>query len=255
MPIKNHTILTLLLITGNALAYNMNHGPFEDGADVDYLPLTELPPEQVLTNAEGKTIGVTFKPVDNKVTLHVAHSGKAFLADVTEGGKLILPPTKFSNFDFVYRYVLEACTADFNLDGKADFAIYAYSGGCGLASGYCDIAFILSAGEKYTLTSISTLWPDKSNFIMLNKRPYFIHTTFDGVEECNDGKEHNFWIYNLLEFDKDKIKLANQAHPDFPKTIFFTFKPNHSETTIITEQQKAQILQRSLESIFWKEQE
>ncbi len=187
----------------------VDNGPFAKGADIDYLPIAELSAVQTHSNAVGQTVGLTFKPADGKVTLHVTHSGKAFLADLTEGGKPLLPPTKFSSFDFVFRYVLEAYTADSNLDGRADFAIYAYSGGCGLASGYCDIAFVLSAGEKYT----------------------------------------------LLEFDQDKIKLANQAHPDFPKTVFYTLRPNHSETTIITEQQKAQMLQRSLESIFWKEQE
>lgn len=98
-------------------------------------------------------------------------------------------------------------------------------------------------------------FPNESDFIIVDKKPYFIHTSFLGVDECEDGKNHNFWIYNLLGFGKDEVNVNNGAHSAFPKTIWYTFKPNHTETTIIKDEQKAQLRKESLTCIYWKKED
>ena len=102
------------------------------------------------------------------------------------------------------------------------------------------------------MTTVTTLFPDESDFIMVNRKPYFIHTSFFGVDECNDQKHHNFWVYNLLSLGKKGVEVSNGAHSAFPKTIWYTFKANHTETNIISNEQKDALLKQSLTAIYWK---
>ena len=176
-----------------------------------------------------------------------------WFAELTVRGITALPSTPFSNFSTLAG--VSAFSSDLNQDGVEDFFITSFSGGCGLASGYCNVAFILSAGDIYTLTTIETLFPDESNFILINKKPTFVHTSFHSVAQCTDGKAHNFWVYNLLSFDKNEIKVNNSIHPAFPKTIWYTFKPNHAETTILTDEQKLELREASLQGIYWKKKD
>ena len=94
-----------------------------------------------------------------------------------------------------------------------------------------------------------------SKYILVNKRPYFIHTSFRGVGECKDGKSHNFWTYNLLTYGKDGVKVDNSPLSAFPKTIWYTFKPNHTETVIITDEQKAYLRKQSLDDVYWRKED
>lgn len=250
---KKYIILILATFASSVLAYNGNHGPFPDDTKVERATLTELSRVSASTNTISNPRYTFPIPEQKESRLNVVRKPDAWFAEVVVGGKTVMQPTSFSPYGTVGG--LTAYSADLNQDQVADFVIYSFSGGCGLACGYCNVAFILSSGTNYTLTTVTTLFPDESDFIIVDRRPYFIHTSFLGVDECKDGKNHNFWTYNLLAFGKDGVKVSNTVHAAFPKTIWYTFKPNHTETSIITDEQKATLRKESLTCIYWKKED
>jgi len=252
MSRPNLMILTALLLTGSSIAYayNKDHGPFPPEAKIEQIKLTELKAEPQ-DESKGKAVDQWrfLLPGDNGTQLLVSHEAGLFLAELTKGQTVLLKKTAFSDFDvFVGPTVY---TGDLNQDGVTDFVIYSYSGGCGLASGCCSVCFVLSAGKDYRVTSVTTFWPDESNFVILNGKPCFVLTAFERLEKCRQGKSHTFWVYNLLGFKGDGMKVDNGIHPDFPKIIWYTDKPNHAETTIITDDQKKLLRESSLKNLFW----
>jgi hypothetical protein len=249
---KKYIVIAVTAIATTVLGYNTNHGPFPDDAKVERVNLVELkysPGEADLSHPK-----YTFPiPNQKESKLDLVRKSDAWFAELTVNGKTVLQPTAYSPYGTVGGMM--AYTADLNQDRADDYVIYSYSGGCGLACGHCNVAFILSSGTNYTLTTVTTLFPDESDFIIVDKKPYFIHTSFLGVDECNDGRNHNFWIYNLLAFGKSEVSVASTAHTAFPKTIWYTFKPNHTETTIITNEQTTTLQKQSLTCIYWKEED
>ena len=251
---KNKQIFACIAIaalTSSALAHNNDHGPFSEEATIKYVTLTELTPQSADTQSNATDHFTFVIPDDAQSQLSVVwEEDTGWYAGLSFENKTVLTNTLFSDFGCVAG--IAAYTADLNQDGKADFIITSFSGGCGLASGYCNVAFLLSGSNQYTLTTLSTLNPDPTDFILIDQKPVFIHTSFHYVTACNDEKPHNFWVYNLLTFEKDTIKVSNTLHQSFPKTIWYTFKPNHTETSIITDDQKQQLLKASLQDIYWE---
>jgi hypothetical protein len=229
-------------------AYPERHGPFSDNAEIERIALTRLIRVSENPNLDGPEPEAVFEHPDHrKMQLDVYRSEEGRSARLVVNGETVLPLSHISNTLFYAGLTAEA--ADLNRDGRVDFIIYANYGSCGLAAGYCDAAFILSSGEKYILSSVLTLFPNEADFVILNNEPCFIHTSLLGVERCKDGKTHNFWIYNLLVFGKDGLKVDNSVHDAFPKTIWFSYRPNHAETTLISELQKKDLLKHSLNDL------
>jgi hypothetical protein len=248
---KKYILIAFAALASSVLAYNSKHGPFPDDAEVSRIKLSELSCEPDAKSATNGIPRYIFQaPGPKGIRLSFVRKSEAWFAELIVKGKTVMQPCAFSNYGTVGGMM--AYSADLNQDGADDFVIYSYSGGCGLACGHCNVAFILSSGKDYTLTTVTTLFPDKSDFILLNGKPYFIHTSFLGVAECKDGKGHNFWIYNLLAFGKNGVQVDNGVRADFPKPIWYTFKPNHTETTIITNEQKVTLQRQSLTCIYWK---
>lgn len=243
-------IILLALIAGNALAYNENHGPFPDDAEIEKVKLTQLSRKTVSTNETANTQFVFSIPEQQGPQVSVELKENVWFTEILIAGETVMNPEAFSPNPTTYG--MTAYTADLNKDQRPDFIVYSFSGGNGLASGSCNVAFLLSSEKTYTLSTVTTLFPDESDFVVINKKPYFIHTALLGVNPCNDGKNHNFWIYNLLTFDKDKVRAANRAHIAFPKTIWYSFDPNHSETVMITDSQKTELQKKALTQIYWK---
>ena len=245
-------IMAMLCVASGAMGYNSEHGPFADNVKFKQITLTPLSREPKVENISETCSNFVFAVggVDAR-SVFVNQRDNSFLVSVTVAGRQVLPPSEFSDFGF-FELGLEAFSDDLNQDGVVDFIVYSSSGGCGLAGGYCNIAFILSANDKYTITTVTTLFPDKSDFVIINKKPCFIHTAFAYVDQCNDGKNHNFWIYQLLAFGKDGVTIDNSIHDGFPKTVYYTFKPNHAETTIITTEQKATLWKQATSEVYWK---
>jgi hypothetical protein len=232
-------IIGSVLITGRLSAYNLSHGPFPDEDGVKKIRIVEM----AKTNEHLDTGKVMFSrftvPNEPATQLMVFSKDEVLEIELVNGSNTLFPRTSFSHFSF--EAGISAESADLNGDGKRDFLTYSYSGGCGLAAGYCDIAFLLSGRDGYRLTTVTTLWPNPGNFLVLGGKPCFIHTYFSGVEECKDGKSHNFWTYNILVIDGATMRLGNSLVPGFPKTVFYSFKPNHKETTLLTAKQKSEL--------------
>ncbi|WP_269524438.1 hypothetical protein [Coraliomargarita parva] len=226
-----------------------HHGPFAVDAQVSRVHLRQLEPASDEADASHPQYLFTV-PGQTDRSLLLIRRGEGWTVELTVNGETALKPTLFSSYGTVG--VITARTADLNKDGVEDYVIESYSGGCGLASGHCNVGFVLSSGEAYELTTVTTLFPDEGDFVLLGGEPYFIHTTLLGVEACEDGRGHNFWVYNLFGFENGSIQVANTADPAFPKTVWYSFRPNHSETTLLTDAQKAILWQQSLSAVYWK---
>jgi hypothetical protein len=150
-------------------------------------------------------------------------------------------------------------SAELNGDGREDFVIRYLLGGCGTIFTFsCNVIFVLSDGDDYTVTPTTGLWSGLNYFVDIkgDGRCRFIHTRFingRGVKG-RDGKSHNYWVYNILEFKGGNVVVNNRLSPHFPRLIWYTFKPNHQPTIQLNEDQK-QILWKQYENpIFYKPQ-
>jgi len=146
--------------------------------------------------------------------------------------------------------------ADLNNDGIVDFVAEVWCMGCGLAAVRCHVVFFLSGPNGYRVTTIATATSDsvadRLFCIGADKHVDFLQTsTIWGVGR--DKKEHMFWVHQLLAIQGNTL-IVSGRDKRFPIWVWYTFKPNHDETTLLNSRQKTILLQDALkkESIFWK---
>ncbi len=244
MRINKIIALIFVFLTSNAFAYNEDYGPFPNNYKVDRIAITKLECQYYASDSEqGKAMFIFTSSKHDGTKLTVYCESNAYFVELSSGARILLKKTRFSQY---LSGGMTAYIADLNQDNIPDYIIFAY----GPATGHCIGAFVLSSGDKYKLTTITALFPREDNFVYINKKPCFIHTSLCGVCHCKDNNGHNFWVYNLLMFDKDEMVINNSIHPEFPKTIWYSFKPNNKETTIITDKQKEELQKDSLKNIF-----
>jgi hypothetical protein len=231
-------------------AYNSCHGPFEEGTVNQRILLEAMQLQEDSRDGNTQGEGIFWFAATNAAStrLIACCEEDGFHVELKEGGKILFPKSRVS--DFTFAAGLHAFSADLNGDGTCDFLFHNYSGGSGLASGYCDVTFLLSDRGGYSHTTVTTLWPDPGNYLVLGGKPCFIHTEFSSVEKCKDGKEHGFWVYSILSVEGAALRLNNHLVPGFPKTVWYTHKPNHRETTLLTERQKAELIKQAQSEIF-----
>jgi hypothetical protein len=92
---------------------------------------------------------------------------------------------------------------------------------------------------------VETYAPEPRDFITLNGQTAFIHASFQHGGLCTDGKYHNFWTYRLYAIDENQLVPADHLSPDFPKVVFYSFKPNHQETSLLTQKAKDELIAES----------
>ncbi len=155
--------------------------------------------------------------------------------------------TKRENTDLIY-------FADLNGDGKEDFIIPVWLGGCGIASGYFNVTFVLSSKMSYKTTVVQTLFPGPEDFIDVNGdgKCEFIQTSFVHGEKGKDGKTHNYWVYNLLEINGDELSITTDMDKQFPKWVWHSSKPNQKATTQLSNEQKQRLWKKQSDRVFWK---
>ena len=143
-------------------------------------------------------------------------------------------------------YGINVRSANLNQDNKPDFLVNIWTGGCGLAGQGSMTTFLLSDGERYVATSFYSydFGPEDIVRFATNGPCYFISNDLigNGEEKTKDGRDHNFWVYQLYRFDGSQMILANVDDPRFPKWVWYTFKENHKETDQLTKDQKQRIL-------------
>jgi len=136
--------------------------------------------------------------------------------------------------------------ADLNQDGELDFLVNIWTGGCGLAGEGSTTTFLLSSGKKYVATDFYSYDFGPEDIVSFKKGGpcYFIENGVfgSGSEKTRDGRDHNFWVYQLYRFSGSKMIRANGDDPRFPKWIWFTLRENHSETDQLTSRQKKRLL-------------
>jgi hypothetical protein len=145
---------------------------------------------------------------------------------------------------------MEVFSCELNGDGRPDFIVNVWSGGAGLSASGSEAAILLSSKRGYRGTSFYLYDFGREDLVQFKSMGpvYLILNDLIGNngEKTRDGRNHNFWVYELCRIDGDRFVLAPLDRLGFPKWIWFTSNPNHSETTQLTCDQKARLLvQRS----------
>jgi len=267
--------LRLIVITITAVAsfvcradaalegYNKNHGPFEPN---DWPQVVKLEPCDVLDIRYSRRYLYSRRYFENKQYYGFKDrpdSPRLCLAERknwqwswlyvedSQGNVISGPHVAYSNFGG------EVYCADLNGDGREDFVIKHLLGGCGTIFTFsCNVVFVLSDGDDYTATATTGLWSGPDYFVDIkgDGQKQFIHTRFVNGRGVTgrDGKSHNYWVYNLLEFKGGKVVVNNKLAGHFPRWIWYKFKPNHQPTTQLTEDQKQLIWSKYEHPIFYK---
>ena len=256
-------VLGVLVVQSTALArgnpFNQDHGPFEDA---------DWPQVMALDQCDGGRC-------QSGVIAGFNIRGHYYLKDRPEAPRLLT--ARHDDWRGWWLFVLSAehevlaepaCIAKWgpagstawwghlNADGKEDFVVNTYLGGCGsiyTTSSY--VTFVLSNPKGYTISSTIGQWSGPDYFVDIDHdgQCEFIHTRFtDGhCAIARDGKRHNYWVYNILKVQGDRLILRNDLAPQFPKWIWYTYGPNHQATTMITEEQKRALWAKHEPAIFW----
>ena len=149
---------------------------------------------------------------------------------------------------------LKVFKADLNQDGKSDYILMKNYNGNGLAAGNTDVGFLISGKYSiYKFHVLHSMFPDKSDFVYIDGKPYFLHCNGDWADS-KDGRNF-YWVYNLVSFGEGSVELSNDSRDDFPRTIWYSYKPRHNETKRLGPKSKAQLVKSCLPIINKKEHE
>ena len=271
MPLNLFFLIALVLLAPSYLcASNEDHQPFGPGEWPETLGLKELHASEEAADSEPKLsaeekteegdaglvpgeIFERFYPIQNKryekIALRAMLQGDDFgiylsFIDREESSGTSSDRHHFAPFSPLG--ALETYEGDLNGDTYPDYVFVKYSGGNGIAWGHADVALVLSEGDSdFSVQVVESYVPEPKDFISLNGQSAFIHASFQHGGLCTDGKYHNFWVYRLYAIDDNQIVPADHLSPDFPKVVFYSFKPNHKETSLLTQKGKDELIAES----------
>ena len=271
MPLNFLFLAVLILASPCYLcASNEDHQPFgpdewpetldlkvlhalEDAANVESQQTTEEKSEEVSAGLMPGEIFERFYPIQNeryeKIALRSMLQGDgiyfylSFIDKETSNGN---SPKSYQFAPFTPLGALESYEGDLNGDTYPDYVFVKYFNGNGLAWGFANLALVLSEGDNdFSVQVVETYAPEPKDFISINGQTAFIHASFQYGDLCTDGKYHNFWVYRLYSIEKNQIVSADHLSPDFPKVVFYSFKPNHKETNLLTQGAKDELIAES----------
>lgn len=271
MPLNFFLLIALILLAPSYLsASNEDHQPFgpdewPEALDLKVLHASEDSPDNSSKlSAEEKTedsfaglmpgeIFERFYPIQNeryeKIALRSMLQGDGisfFLSFIDRETSDGASCERYQFAPFSQRGALETYEGDLNGDTYPDYVFAKYSGGNGIAWGHATVALILSEGDSdFSVQVVESYFPEPKDFISLNGQTAFIHASFQYGGLCTDGKYHNFWVYRLYAIDDNQIVSADHLSPDFPKVVFYSFKPNHRETNLLTQGAKDELIAQS----------
>lgn len=244
-------LTALLQLLGSAERYSWPWG--EAGKDshissielkpVKWLRIQKTPVTDMLSRGDALAS-------DGKTKLVLTRNSQGFVAQVLAGQQEKMSPRFCSSFASFFDNMYHC--GYLNDDDRIDFMLHFYCGGVGLNADFNEVTLLLSHEHGYEATSIQTFGggPD-GHFLSIEGKPHFIMKSFGGISECLDGKNHNFWTYNLFEIKDDALYLANQNHDNFPRTIWFAYEPKHRETNLLSSEYKTRLHIQSLEEVFF----
>lgn len=125
--------------------------------------------------------------------------------------------------------------ADLDHNGFRDFIVISSFRGAGLGGHLGLVEIYLKEKEgQYHKISYETMAPGLEDFVDLkNDAKYEIIMT-----GYYSGKEHNFFSYNIYEFNGYKLVNADKKHQGFPKFVWLTDNPNDKDTLKLTDKEK-----------------
>jgi hypothetical protein len=239
--------LGLLLCAADARAVREQYGPFVPGEQPRPFPLIKLTAVPNASDGPAPPRCDEFVHRAEKVTALKVDWTADRTAGVTlscNGSKLFSGPLKGGS----PAVGSDAYTADLNSDGFSDYVLFTYSGGCGLAGEITWVTFLLSSSTGYRSTGVLSYAAEPSDFIAIKDRACLVHTSFVYGPAGKDGRQHNYWVYNLLSFSGTELVLANDLDSGFPKWVLFSFAPNHRDTDQLTAAQRRLSLKQILEA-------
>jgi len=62
--------------------------------------------------------------------------------------------------------------------------------------------------------------------------------SFQSFRWPTEATRHSYWVYNLLRVSGDRLVLANDRDPQFPKWIWYTWGPNHKPVASLSNSEK-----------------
>lgn len=245
----------LLIITYTLNATNWYHTPFAPWHELEEIGITELDTLRETGNLwgidekmDGRHCRIAYFPIkDRHLRLHSfyrADSDWDIYVSVGHKDKGFCKPLRFTEFSAIGP--LEVYEGYLNADDIKDIVIVKYTGGNGSGGRDAEVGFLLSSPDKnaYSFQVIFTILPEEDDFLIINDTKCFIQCDLEYVEECNDGKSHNFFLYHLLAFDGDTLKVDNSISEDFPKAIWWSLRPRHEETVLLSKEAKNDLANR-----------
>jgi hypothetical protein len=247
-------VVTLVIwICSNAacFAYPKSYGPFALGTEPRQVALPECVLLREKTASMGeqhavitKWFGMSKQKPTPLVKMQHREAGWEINVLDAKGRPLLAVPAT----NGMPNLMEQVYTADLNHDDAPDFIVNIWSGGCGLAAEGSLVTFLLSDGKGYKAKSFFSydFGPEDLVTLRANGPCYFIQTDVvrNGEEMTQDGRDHSFWVYQLYRIRGGQFILANGAHREFPKWVWYTFKENHRETDLLTGEQKKRLLRR-----------
>lgn len=233
----------VLAVAGTTLGYPNDHGPFDDREKPKRFPLRECALIES-GNKERWDLYYVFEAAEatgRGPRVRIDRSSDGWSLRVLDAvGRAAAEPRLVTECTSA---IVHTYSADLNGDRKTDFALWFWYSGCGLAAEDWDVVFVLSSEGGYQTTTVHTMSPSLDDYLQLVKgKCHVVETSFVEGEVGKDGKQHNYWVHHLLEFDGATVKVS-QGDPRFPKWVMYTFRPNHKETSQLTPQQKRDLWQ------------
>ncbi|BBE50460.1 hypothetical protein OYT1_ch0897 [Ferriphaselus amnicola] len=205
---------------------------------------------QASASCAGYDISLASISKTNKHAEEESEAGTHVVIKLQEKGKAaakaVLKMASFPGGEFVDL----AYSADLNGDGKPDFVIETSSHGNGLAGEFGGRLFLLSSDDGYRYLSKSGVMSDSRIVRFANESAATLILQRiaepagpDGPTAVlsRDGKEHSYFIFDLVQFDPASpkgAKLNNSQDARFPFWAQYTNKPQKSETTLLTPARK-----------------
>ena len=244
-------------LAADLLAYPTSYGPFPPGHEPAAMPLEKC----ALVREVKPSATNDFQNPDaviREYRLPAAGSGQQqiilALLGSTNGWEIKLRDAHGKNLlprpitNSMTTDQMEVYSCDLNGDSQPDFIINVWSGGCGLAAEGSEVTFLLSGKGGYRASSFYLFDFGKQDLVRFKPQGpvYFVFNNLisSAGEKTRDGREHNFWVYNLHRIDENRFIPADADQPEFPKWVWYTNRENHEETTQLTHKQKNRLLMK-----------
>ena len=242
----NTAVMAVFVLSGLAaevLAYPTNYGPFPPGHEPLAMPLEncELVREVKPTgtndfqNSDGAVREYRLHAVGQSqqhIILELRGTPNGWAINLRDGQGKYRLTVPFTNSMTTEQMEVYSC--DLNGDGQPDFVVNVWSGGCGLAAEGSEVTFLLSGKDGYRPAAFYLYDFAKQDLVRFKPQGpvYFIFNDLigSGGEKTRDGRDHNFWVYELKRIDGSRFIPADADQPGFPKWVWFTTKENHNET-------------------------